>query len=123
MVFGENPLKLVSKIRLSDIVDTYNIYEIYYDRRRAVKNSEIYGDKQVHVTAMNTNRFPADVKKRHPPFAKEKGTVATWVYLPNTSIEITLTIFKQAGYKLLEILDRRDRMGHPNQVYIVAKKK
>lgn len=114
-------------VRIMDIINTHLIYEIYYQRRHAIKPKwgarEVYGDKQVHVLGVNTYRMPKLVMQRAKPFGKDKETTAKWFYTPNTSIEIILTVFKQAGYEVVETRDGTDQFNDKVTVYMVAKKR
>ena len=112
----------MSEMRLTEMYDTHRTYEIYPDRREAIKGSEKYGDMQVHVSAWNSNRLPRKVSKRAKPFGKKKG-YPIWYYLPGTSIEIILTLFEQAGYEVIQTEPGRTALGEKITRYIVAKKK
>ena len=86
-----------------------------------LKGREVYGDRQVHIQALNTNRLPLKFSKCAKPFGKDKN-MGRWYYLPNTSIDMIFIIFEQAGYKQVDTRKAKDRLGRENIVYYVAKK-
>ncbi|MCK4665984.1 hypothetical protein KAU33_04500 [Candidatus Dependentiae bacterium] len=107
---------------LTQMYDTHRIYEIYPDRREAIRGSEKYGDMQVHISAWNSNRLPVKVSKRAKPFGKKKG-YPIWYYLPGMRIDMILILFEQAGYDVVQTELGRTVMGEQITRYIVAKKK